>query len=308
MLHGPVLVLHSRYDYRAVNLATDVGMSGVAAERPHFRAVEGGLVMTERRRGKGEDARLRFFVGTPDAALAERTLPEGAKQFAMATVSRGLAIGDDASAIWFTVDGGEHWEPLDVPVDGSPAAVRLQSGVVCTNAACFAPPFVWADVGRYGSPVPRPLRIVAPAKAPAEFAAPHSECYFLPKAASHELPGAEEAINCPSSRKCIIDRQWLSGLHAADLERQARIVPSQQEGITRGFKFYGLRRGSLPKLLGFKNGDMVVRIGKVRITSRDRLERGVASLLRGGDVQGRVHPQGQAQRDDAGRPVTPRQW
>ncbi|MCA9695036.1 MAG: PDZ domain-containing protein, partial [Myxococcales bacterium] len=36
-----------------------------------------------------------------------------------------------------------------------------------------------------------------------------------------------------------------------------------------GFKFYGIRPGSLPKLIGMKNGDMVTRVNGEALTSLD---------------------------------------
>ena len=37
----------------------------------------------------------------------------------------------------------------------------------------------------------------------------------------------------------------------------ARVVPSLRDGETAGFKLYGIRAGSIPKPLGFHNGDLL---------------------------------------------------
>lgn len=61
--------------------------------------------------------------------------------------------------------------------------------------------------------------------------------------------------------------EWLSDPGA--LSKAARIVPSQKDGVTQGYKLYGIRRGSIPKALGFKNGDMITGINGHRLTSVD---------------------------------------
>lgn len=87
-----------------------------------------------------------------------------------------------------------------------------------------------------------------------------------------EIPGAEDAINCPNDNLCTVERSFVEKLMAnpALLAKQARIVPSQRDGETRGFKFYGIRRGSLPKLLGLKNGDMLTEVNGEALDSVDK--------------------------------------
>jgi type II secretion system protein C len=86
------------------------------------------------------------------------------------------------------------------------------------------------------------------------------------------IEGAEDAINCPSENLCIVERAFVESLmsNPAALAKQARIVPSQKDGETQGFKFYGIRRGSLPKLLGLKNGDMLTEVNGEEIKSVDQ--------------------------------------
>jgi hypothetical protein len=84
-------------------------------------------------------------------------------------------------------------------------------------------------------------------------------------------PGLEQAIRCPGENQCTIDRGYLEELLAnpESLARQARIMPSIKDGEMRGFKMYGIRPGSLPKLLGYKNGDTVLSINGMPLTSMD---------------------------------------
>ena len=90
---------------------------------------------------------------------------------------------------------------------------------------------------------------------------------------SRAIPGAEEAIACTQSepRECTVDKAFVEQVLAnpALLSKQARVIPAIREGETRGFKFYGIRPGSLPKLIGMKNGDMVTRVNGEALTSLD---------------------------------------
>mgnify|MGYP001158820546 CR=1 FL=1 len=111
----------------------------------------------------------------------------------------------------------------------------------------------------------------APAKptaAPTTTAKPEDKA---PVPNDREIEGAEEAINC-EGESCTVDRAFVESLMAnpAQLTKQARIVPSQKDGETRGYKLYGIRRGTLPKLLGFKNGDMLKSVNGEDLTSIDK--------------------------------------
>lgn len=87
-----------------------------------------------------------------------------------------------------------------------------------------------------------------------------------------EIPGAADAINCPNENLCIVDRKFVDQIlqNPAQLAKQARVVPSQKDGKTQGYKLYGIRRGTLPKLLGLKNGDMITAINGQELTSIDK--------------------------------------
>lgn len=110
-------------------------------------------------------------------------------------------------------------------------------------------------------PVPRPPRRSPDLRDP--FApSDESETDGAPELCARCIEGAEEAIECTESDSCEIactmDPAFAKSL-AADpelLSKQARIVPS----TSGGYKLYGIRRGSLPKLLLLRNGDALTEI------------------------------------------------
>ncbi|MEE9386287.1 MAG: type II secretion system protein GspC [Nannocystaceae bacterium] len=88
---------------------------------------------------------------------------------------------------------------------------------------------------------------------------------------SRAIAGAAEAISC-SGENCVIERAFVEKIlsNPALLAKQARIVPAIKDGETRGFKFYGVRSGSLPKLLGIKNGDLLTSVNGNELKSIDQ--------------------------------------
>lgn len=73
----------------------------------------------------------------------------------------------------------------------------------------------------------------------------------------HLLEGAEAAITCIAPLDCSVDGAWIQRALGMEGPLQARIVPARRDGKIAGVKLYGLRRGSVGKLLGLKNGDMI---------------------------------------------------
>ena len=95
-----------------------------------------------------------------------------------------------------------------------------------------------------------------------------------PKKAQREIPGASEAITCREHTEppsCEIQRSFVDEIMAnpAVLAKQARVVPHQRDGKTVGFKLFSIRRGTLPKLLLFKNGDTITGVNGSDLTSID---------------------------------------
>jgi membrane-associated protease RseP (regulator of RpoE activity) len=80
--------------------------------------------------------------------------------------------------------------------------------------------------------------------------------------------GAERAVDCTEEHRCTLDRKYMEEMLAnpASVTAQLRIMPSVRDGQVRGLKLYGIRPGSLAKLLGFRNGDLVVSINGAPVT------------------------------------------
>lgn len=78
----------------------------------------------------------------------------------------------------------------------------------------------------------------------------------------HRIEGADAAISCSDETTCTIDRTLLAKIldDPRVIAKQGRLVPSIRDGKSRGLKLYGVRRGSLPALLGLRNGDLLVAV------------------------------------------------
>ena len=92
-----------------------------------------------------------------------------------------------------------------------------------------------------------------------------------PKKNSREIPGAREAIDC-TGNGCTIDREFVEKLleNPRELTRQAKLVPAVENGQTRGFRIHRVRRGTLPQLLGLKNGDTLLSVNGIDLDSMDQ--------------------------------------
>ncbi len=116
-----------------------------------------------------------------------------------------------------------------------------------------------------------------------------------PKPDDRSIPGAEEAINCPTEDTCTVDRAFVEKLMAnpALLAKQARIVPKQKDDEILGYKLYGIRRGSLPKLLGLKNGDMLTAVNGEELKSMDKAMGLYTKLRRASNLSVSIERKGQ---------------
>lgn len=97
------------------------------------------------------------------------------------------------------------------------------------------------------------------------------------------IDGAEnvecEGLETPNI-ECKVGRAFMTSLfdNPNSLVKQARIVPSVQDGKTRGYKLYGIRPTSLPKLVGMKNGDTITSLGGKPLDSLDSVMEAYAGL------------------------------
>jgi hypothetical protein len=91
-----------------------------------------------------------------------------------------------------------------------------------------------------------------------------------------------DGVTCSEPGRCTITRATIHAMMTdpGALARQARVMPSIKDGVTRGFKFYGIRPGSLPKAIGMRNGDLLTAINDLPLTSADGALEAVGRLRR----------------------------
>ncbi len=79
------------------------------------------------------------------------------------------------------------------------------------------------------------------------------------------------AITCVDDLRCTVTRTFVE--HAlgnpAALSRQARVVPHVKDGVSDGLRFYAIRRGTVPELIGLRNGDTLAAINDLPLTGVD---------------------------------------
>lgn len=117
--------------------------------------------------------------------------------------------------------------------------------------------------------------------------------YYLPPAAD-DLPMSVDPgvatpdetlaafVRCETESRCKVEKAWFEAMmvNPAALARQARLVPKMEGEKTLGLKLYGIRRGSLPKALGLKNGDMIKSINGYAMGSPEKMLEAYAKLRR----------------------------
>lgn len=152
--------------------------------------------------------------------------------------------------------------PVACAFTGAAAALLVASVAVAPAPDCPAAPTI--HVEHHTAPAP-PVAFVHPVAPPAPPAPP---IHVLvppvdPAPARLEIP--DGAVRCIEPGRCVIDRGFFMLLrdNPSLLARQARILPSIRDGQPRGLKFYGVRPGSLPGLLGLKNGDLLTAVNGV---------------------------------------------
>jgi type II secretion system protein C len=116
----------------------------------------------------------------------------------------------------------------------------------------------FVEIGAAPPPPPAP----APTKTKTEEGKPDSKI---------AIEGAEEAIDCTDENNCTVDRAFVDQLLAKpqQLMTQARMAPVAKDGETAGFRVSGIKSGSLAKMIGLKNGDVVSEINGQRLGNID---------------------------------------
>ncbi len=74
--------------------------------------------------------------------------------------------------------------------------------------------------------------------------------------------------------RAVVDRWVVDG---ASLVTAARVVPSITHGAPSGFKLYAIRPGSPPAIIGLQNGDTLLRLNGVDVSSIESLTAALAA-------------------------------
>ena len=84
--------------------------------------------------------------------------------------------------------------------------------------------------------------------------------------------GDDVAARCVAEA-CKVDRAFIRAAlgNPSELLRQVRVVPSIKDGVSAGYKLYGIRSRSTPKLFGLKNGDLVTAINGSSVLTMDEV-------------------------------------
>ena len=197
------------------------------------------------------------LADTPTLRSAEvfnyLALPDGATAQSVG----GVGIEDMGSAHTTLTHVGKDIKAFDVSVrmpDGALEVLQYEIGEGLVDASVLDAVLSKLDSKRPRAPSPR----------------------------SREIPGAAEAIDCPTADRCTMERAFRDKLlsNPGALAKQARVIPSQRDGAVQGMKLYGIRRGGLLGLLGLQNGDMITKVDNVELTSPDRAMELMAQLKR----------------------------
>lgn len=217
---------------------------------------------------------LLWSVGLAMAGCDTGNAPDNAEVLARlkATDERLAAMDAKLDAAATKLDGVSTWVAAQVEQDKRLAAERLAR-----------------EAKRDASRAEREARRLArdEARAKGELLDPFGSTdgtMSLPSDGGGTPEDASANIACKpagaDAAKCTINRGFLESLLAnpESLAKQARIVPSQRDAKTVGYKLYGIRPGSLPRLLSMKNGDMLVSINDTALTSLDNALAAYAEL------------------------------
>lgn len=85
--------------------------------------------------------------------------------------------------------------------------------------------------------------------------------------ASAALPGADEAIKCDGG-SCLVEREFVESLIAKPqlLMGQGSARAAKTTTGEDGFRLAGVKKGTLPDLLGLKSGDIITEVGGQPLT------------------------------------------
>jgi general secretion pathway protein C len=89
-----------------------------------------------------------------------------------------------------------------------------------------------------------------------------------PSDSSRSIPGASDAIQCSGEGDCVVERSFVEKLMAEPklLMGQGGATPATTKDGAPGFRLRGVKKGTLPDLLGLKNGDVITEVGGSPLT------------------------------------------
>ncbi len=107
-------------------------------------------------------------------------------------------------------------------------------------------------------------------------------------------PTIKKGIRRVSATEFNVDRGVVDKIleNQAELMRQARIVPEQENGKIVGIRLFGVRPDTLLGVLGMENGDRLQTINGFDMTSPGEGARGLRALAHGRPPDGSGQPQG----------------
>ncbi|MCA9655851.1 MAG: hypothetical protein KC501_38450 [Myxococcales bacterium] len=102
---------------------------------------------------------------------------------------------------------------------------------------------------------------------------PAAEDEKEPTKSKVELDGASDAIAC-NGNSCTVERRFVEQLLAspAQLATQATVRPYDKQGL-QGFQLQRVRKGTIPRMLGFRSSDVIKSINGQDIRSVDEAMR-----------------------------------
>jgi general secretion pathway protein C len=102
----------------------------------------------------------------------------------------------------------------------------------------------------------------------------------MPSGGSALADEIKKGIQCTSKTECNVDRSVVDKIleNQAELMRQARIVPEQENGKVVGIRLFGVRADTMLGVLGMENGDRLEKINGFDMTSPEKALEAYARL------------------------------
>lgn len=101
-----------------------------------------------------------------------------------------------------------------------------------------------------------------------------------------EIDGAEDAIKCSSDNVCTVERAFMEKLLAnpTQLMTQGKAMPYDSRGL-KGFRLSSVRKGTIPRMLGLRTGDVITEVNGQALGSIDGAMKLYTKLRRASHLQ-----------------------